>query len=89
MLQVWNDCQLAPVLLQELESLQQGMRRLQERVAQQDATVKQHEKRLLQAVQVSPPCQLGMLISNLQVCPVHLCRRRLHVAISWLLVPLS
>jgi hypothetical protein len=30
------------------------MRRLQERVALQDTAIKQHEKRLLETVQVSP-----------------------------------
>jgi len=46
---------VAPAL-QELEGLQQGMRRLQERVAQQDASLKQHEKRVLDAVHVSERC---------------------------------
>jgi hypothetical protein len=40
------------VHVQELEALQQGMRHLQERVGQQDGVIKQHERRLLEVVQV-------------------------------------
>jgi hypothetical protein len=40
------------VHVQELEALQQGMRHLQDRVGQQDGVIKQHERRLLEVVQV-------------------------------------
>lgn len=41
------------MLLQELEALQQGMAKLQARLDGQEATVKQHERRVLEVVQVS------------------------------------
>lgn len=43
---------IAVVVLQELGSLSQGIRRLQERVAQQENAIRQHEKRLVEVVQV-------------------------------------
>lgn len=46
-------CYFLFAAFQELETLQQGMKRLQARVVQQDATIKHHEKELLDAVQVS------------------------------------
>lgn len=46
-------CQYACICtLQELEVLQQGMRRLQERVCEQDSSLQLHERRVLEVVQV-------------------------------------